>query len=80
MSDYHGIMERRIKIEEDKEQERLKKHDEMRMRIEQQREDRIMRKIEGSHNIKLMMKQKPLYQQIEERYVEQVEIPEKERI
>jgi hypothetical protein len=34
ISDYHGLMERRIKIEEDKELERLKKHDEMRMRIE----------------------------------------------
>lgn len=74
------MAEERKLIEQQKEEDRLQRHLEMRERIETKRNTRVMNKMQGDLNIKDYLKQKPLYKQIEERYQEEVAIPEKDRL
>ena len=61
--------------EERKKQKLLEIHD----RIESKRQERLQRKIQDNIKIKEVLNRKPLYQQIEEKYVTEVQIPEREK-
>jgi len=50
----------------------------MRERVENRREERVMRKIEGNKAYQKVAHKKPLYQEIEERYYESVERPQQQ--
>lgn len=49
---------------------------EMRDRIEQKREERIMKKIEGNKIYSQWRRKKPLYVELEEKYKAEIEEPE----
>lgn len=53
---------------------------ELRDRVEQKREERVMRKIKGNQYYNSVKRKKPLYKEIEEKYQQEVELPEMERI
>jgi len=66
--------------EEEEELRKMNKLLELRDKVEQKREERVMRKIHGNKHFNSVKRKKPLYKEIEEKYEQEIAIPENERI
>lgn len=62
------MVQLKSKKEEEEELRKMNKLLELRDRVEQKREERVMRKIKGNQYYHSVKRKKPLYKEIEEKY------------